>query len=178
MMTAPAAIAASLVNMRNVGTHKAVALTVHVPEEQAQAVIAAFGWPTMTAPVPVALARLSETSGSLPDQDGEVSPLDLPRAWTAASPSAPSEERRPWAELRPSTQAAIRCGEETFRKYLFERGYVQDISNVGAAAEAVRFLCGVNSRKELDIDFHRRQLWSSLDTGYLQATGRMAVAHG
>lgn len=62
-MNKPAAISAQLVDMRNVGTHKCLKLTLHVPEEQALDAIAAFGWPTGAAPVPVAIARLNQQEG-------------------------------------------------------------------------------------------------------------------
>ena len=42
-----AAITAMLVDVRNVNAHKCVRLEIHVPAEQAGAVMAAFGWPTM-----------------------------------------------------------------------------------------------------------------------------------
>ena len=57
-MTELAIIAGTLVDVRNIGTHKSVKLTVHVPEELATKVVQAFGWPTMADPIPVAVARL------------------------------------------------------------------------------------------------------------------------
>ena len=59
-MTEAAIIAGSLVDVRNVGTHKSVKLTIHVPEEHATRVVAAFGWPTGVNPVSVAIARLEQ----------------------------------------------------------------------------------------------------------------------
>jgi hypothetical protein len=59
-MTRRAAIFGSLVDIRNVGAHKSVRLTVEVPAELAAAVIDTFGWPTHAEPVPVALARMAE----------------------------------------------------------------------------------------------------------------------
>lgn len=59
-MTDARAISAQLVDVRNIGVHKSIKLTIHVPEEQAMKVMELFGWPTMVAPVPVALARLNE----------------------------------------------------------------------------------------------------------------------
>src|SRR5215203_874166 len=62
MANDPAVIAAKLVSIKNVGTHKSVVLTIHVPEELALRVIQAFGWPTMTSPVDVAIAALDRES--------------------------------------------------------------------------------------------------------------------
>src|ERR1019366_6428507 len=57
-MSEPAAIIASLVDVRNIAEHSSVVLKIHVPQERALEVIAAFGWPTGANPVPVAIARL------------------------------------------------------------------------------------------------------------------------
>jgi hypothetical protein len=53
-----AAIFGSLVDLKNVNAHKSIRLTIDIPAEQAAEVVAIFGWPTMAAPVPVALARM------------------------------------------------------------------------------------------------------------------------
>lgn len=65
-MTKPAAIFGSLVDLRNVGAHHAVRLTVEVPAELAGQVIEAFGWPTQADPVPVAVARMNDVLPPLP----------------------------------------------------------------------------------------------------------------
>src|ERR1019366_2338507 len=57
-MNEPAAIIASLVDVRNIAEHSSVVLKIHVPQERALEVIAAFGWPTGANPVAVAIARL------------------------------------------------------------------------------------------------------------------------
>lgn len=54
------AISAQLVDARNIGTHKSLKLTLHIPAEMAEAFIRDFGWPTAAEPIPVALARLVE----------------------------------------------------------------------------------------------------------------------
>lgn len=61
-MTKLAAIEGQLVGIKNVSTHKSACLTIHVPEEYALKVIEAFGWPTMVAPVHVAIARMGDGS--------------------------------------------------------------------------------------------------------------------
>lgn len=54
-----AAVTGSLVDVRNVGTHKCVKLSIEVPEEMALKVMESFGWPTGTNPVTVVVARLN-----------------------------------------------------------------------------------------------------------------------
>lgn len=77
-MTA-AAIAAQLVDMRNVGTHKVLKLTIHIPEEQALAAIAAFGWPTGVDPVPIAIARMKTEKEVMPPESTKQSTETPPR---------------------------------------------------------------------------------------------------
>jgi hypothetical protein len=49
-MTDPAVFQGSLVDLKNVGTHKSVRLIVEVPEEYGEAIVRAFGWPTRVKP--------------------------------------------------------------------------------------------------------------------------------
>lgn len=59
-----AAVTGSLVDVRNIGTHKCVKLSIEVPQEMAMKVFESFGWPTGTEPVTVVVARLNETQAS------------------------------------------------------------------------------------------------------------------
>lgn len=117
-MASACAITGSLVNMRNVGTHKSVALTIHVPEELAHKVIEAFGWPTAASPVAVALARLQ----------------------TAKSEPEVTKPHRRMNELPLPQQAGILCGDERFAKFVKERFDHDD------PIEFVRTHCSVSSR--------------------------------
>jgi hypothetical protein len=170
-VTAPAAISASLVNMRNVGTHKSVALTIHVPEELAAQVIEAFGWPTMANPVSVAVARLRDA-----ETDSRTNPLGTPEAARGSRSSvtphnSEPKERKAWADLPPSQQAAIRCSEAEFTRWLWSAHYEREDAD---AAATVRRLCGVKSRADLNANHRARMVWFGLDTEYMQATGRLA----
>lgn len=60
MTNRPAILAGSLVDVRNIGVHKSVRLTIHVPQELAMRVFECFGWPTGATPVSVAIARFDE----------------------------------------------------------------------------------------------------------------------
>lgn len=142
-MSAPAVVPGSLVNMRNVGTHKSVALTVHVPEELAQQVIAAFGWPTAASPVAVALARLN------------------PNAKLDAQPEAGPKERRRFQDLPPAQQAALKCKEIAFQRFLHEQ-HESGAVNEPLAVDAVRDICGVASRSELNTAPDAAARWTRL----------------
>lgn len=120
-MTHKAAISASLVDVRNIAAHKCVRLEIHVPVEQAPLVMAAFGWPTMVDPVPVALVR-----------------LDL----NAVKSPQPPKEKRDFCDLPFSQQAALKSNDARFAKYL-------GVSPGEECAAAIRQKCGVDSRSKI-----------------------------
>jgi hypothetical protein len=79
--------------------------------------------------------------------------------------------RLDWREVQPAAQAGIRCAEPRFRDYLaVEHGI--DTKTAQEAAEAVRTLCGVNSRAQLGVNHKARMLWHQIDAAYLQWGGR------
>lgn len=132
-MSAPAAIMGQLVDVRNVGTHKSVKLTVHVPAELAMQVLEAFGWATGVDPVPVAVARLTPQA-----QEEARKP----------APTKPEPARASYAQT-----AGILCGDARFQTFLQERHPEIRLYNTGSTkdrtAEFVRVTCGVKSRADL-----------------------------
>lgn len=154
MTDAPAAITAQLVDVRNVAAHKSVRLELHVPAEQAGLVMAAFGWPTMADPVPVALARLHSPAEPI------------------AKPEAP-KERRPFSELPYSQQAAIRCREPDFHSFCADRHQLfwpasieRGASTWNAAADVVRNACDVLSRTDIVKGTPAGDKWEALEAEY------------
>lgn len=147
-MSKPAAISAQLVDMRNVGTHKSLKLTLHVPEEQALAAIEAFGWPTGANPVPVALARLnteSATEASLLAAAPTVAPRGA--AGSDAAPRTP----RPFNSLPLPQQAALLCRDPIFKAFCREELGLKEYGDDGPA-EVIRAHTGVESRRQLRPD--------------------------
>jgi hypothetical protein len=70
-----------------------------------------------------------------------------------------------WRDVQPAAQAGIRCAEPRFRDYLaVEHGI--NTKTAQEAAEAVRTICGVNSRSEFSTNQRKRVLWHQLDSGY------------
>ncbi len=145
MTDAPAAITAQLVDVRNVAAHKSVRLELHVPAEQAGLVMAAFGWPTMADPVPVALARLQ--------------PIAKPDAAPATA-----KERTPFSELPYAQQAAMRCSDGAFNRFIADCHH--DWLGDSNAAESVRHHCGVQSRSEIIIGTPPGDKWAALDAEF------------
>jgi hypothetical protein len=139
----PAAIMASLVDVRNVSAHRCVRLEIHVPAEQAGAVLAAFGWPTAADPVPVALARLVEK------------PEPVQRA--------PQGQRR---SMTLSQQCALRCQEPEFWSFLESLGH--DCFDAVTAAALVRDHLDVASRAEIDTCEAPAAAWKDLDAQFIR----------
>lgn len=161
-MSQPAAIAGSLVDAKNIAVHKTVRLSIDIPAEQGAAVIAAFGWPTMAAPVAVAVARLNTGKEVVPDiRQGQA---------LAESPDGRNKngagEKRSWSDLSLAQQAGIRCAEVAFQKFLRETGDMQSCNTADDAATYVRFICGVGSRREIENSLAARTKWQDLETRY------------
>jgi len=69
------------------------------------------------------------------------------------------KERRKWNELTPTTQAAIRCEEPGFQRFL-------NASDATGAADEVRKRCEVQSRTELSTNARASAAWERLDSEY------------
>lgn len=154
-MTDRAALQGSLVDIRNVGTHKSVKLTIHVPEELTEHVIELFGWPTAVKPVSVALARLVDAGAS----NGRTA--DFESANEGSGPSPATKERRRWQDLSVGEQAGIRCGEFAFREFLALEDSVFQVYDLDMAADALRDRFKVASRKDIP-----RDTWEAFDSEY------------
>jgi len=102
--------------------------------------------------------------GGLPDNSKEtwfaIAPL------RADKPEKAKPDRRDWRELQPAAQAGIRCSEAPFWAFLNETRNYQ-ISNPDEAAEAVREICGITSRIQLNGKHAARVIWHQLDDEFL-----------
>lgn len=146
-MTAAAIIAGSLVDVKNVNSHKCMRLIIDVPAENALKVIAAFGWPTMVNPVSVAVARLNEApSPSLRgvSSSGEREPASDPGL-------AMGRERRAFTDMSPAQQAGMFCSDRAFRLFLAEK-FDMPLPDPEEAANVIRHHCKVKSRKDITTD--------------------------
>lgn len=150
-MSKPAALAASLVDIRNVtlGHDKYVRLDIVIPAEQALLATEAFGWPTRINPVPVAIARLDPAKA----------------ASEPPNPANKPKERRKFENLDLPTQAGIVCNEPRFWRFLTEEA-AYGADSEADAIEAVYALCRVTSRSQLDPEYTSGHLWIDLRDRY------------
>lgn len=78
-----------------------------------------------------------------------------------------AQDRDKWRVLGPVKQAGIRCKEPTFWAFLREGPYqCLDTRDEESAAWAVREICHVLTRSDLDKSTDTRILWFDLDTKY------------
>jgi hypothetical protein len=138
-MADPAVFQGSLVDLKNVGTHKSVRLIIEVPEEYGEAIVRAFGWPTRVKPVSVAVARLER---------------DAPKRETE-----PVASQRRFEDLSPAQQAGILCREPDFAEFI--KSEIPGCANMHVA-EAVKIYCGVHSRADIKYGTAAHGSWGFL----------------
>lgn len=146
-MSKEAIIQATYADMKLVRTRSCAQLIFEIPIEQAPAAIEAFGVPLPGKEVWCAIAR-----------------LDLTKA--ASEPAKEEKPRQKWESLPLSQQAAIRCGEASFWRFLDEEGHSQPCQNAQEAADAVRELCRVTSRADIGKTEASAKAWRDLDGAY------------
>lgn len=141
-MTA-AAISGDYTDLKFIRTRKVCQIVVEIPIEQAGAFVEAFGTPRPDGNVPVALAKLDMKATQSPPADNQ-----------------PKEKKRSRAQ-----EAGILCNDARFQAYLREAFPVTMANN--STANAVREICGVNSRSLLDTSEIAATLWDDLRNSYL-----------
>lgn len=119
-----AAIFGSLVDLKNVNSHKCVRMTIDIPAEKAAEIVTIFGWPTQAEPVPVAIARMvreeqkapeaKASSRSLSQQAGALCASPVFRAFFGAATEDECAQRvREWCDVesRGEIKAETRAGK-------------------------------------------------------------------
>lgn len=156
-----AAMAAKLVGMKNVSTYGSVELRLHMPQELALKAIQIFGWPTMEAPISVAIARLDVDGGCQEQPSAQVErpdltgvapgPLDEPPAWPLRG--------RHWSDLSPAAQTGIIRNEPAF--WEFAR-----VSDADGARDYIRGCCLVGSCADIVPRSEAAARWAQLQVRY------------
>ena len=148
-----AAISGTFADIRPVKTRSVCQLIIEIPIEQANQALAVLGgMPIPGQEAHVALARL-----------------------VAAPPAqaAPVQQRR---ELTLAQRAGMLCAEEAFQRWLAQREpsvwrsvvVMKDgaVDREASAAAAVRQICGVTSRADLDKSETAAETWAKLESDY------------
>ena len=156
-MTKAAAFQATVHGFRTVPSRGVVSITIEAPIEHHAEIarIAEHGtW--------VAVARLKEPKEVMPDTELKSTFETIP---AQDDQERPARGKREWRDMPPSQQAAIRCGEPVFWAFLREK-YTYKPASADDAAEAVRDLCVVPSRKDLNSNHQARAIWFAVDSAF------------
>ncbi len=162
------AICASFADFKLIKGRKVCQLVCEVPLEQADAALAALGGlPNPHAERWVGIAPLTKQPQGKPTSGSAPSPS---LADAADSPAAAPKPERKWDDIPPSQQAGIACASDEFQLWLLgQRFRTPDGGAVTAggpssehAASAVRHICGVSSRSDLDTNPEARARWRDL----------------
>lgn len=135
-------------------TRSVVQVVLELPVEQANAAYEVLGgMPVAGKERWFAVAALAPgAAAAKPD------PVDQPR---------PDRAKRDWRDLPASQQAALRCNDRLFQAFLSEEQKLQGwVGSDNDAACAVRELCHVSSRADLDTNHKARVIWHQLDSQY------------
>jgi hypothetical protein len=129
-------VAATFSGFRMVAGRKVFQLLLEIPIEEANTALA--------------------TLGGIPDPANPVWVAIAPLTGPPKAPASEPDHRRRWEELPATQQAAIRCQEPAFQHFL-------GVEDAEHAALAVRHLCQVKSRKELNQTIEAAKRWENLD---------------
>lgn len=103
----------------------------------------------------------------------DTSPGNTPD--TGQQRDEPRKSRQPFHQMSRAQQAGILCNDDRFCLWLSVNHPLPDVKE---AAEAVRQICRVSSRSELDEWPVAGARWDHLVTNFYQATGRLAEMRG
>ena len=114
------------------------------------------GFPVPHAEMWVGIATLDKTKAS-------------PEPRNAPDKASAPKERRPFNSLALPAQAAMRCNEPEFRRFLAQReGFAQcEYLSLDMAAAYAREICGVTSRSQITDADESGERWRALDRAYL-----------
>lgn len=146
MSAKPAAIKASFSDWRTVKTRKVLQLIFEVPLEGQADVLTYLGTPSVLESKWCGIALIQEPT-------------------TPAPARIENKSKQSWSEMLPAQQAAIRCNEPGFLKFL-EHKKLGVCSDSHAAANAVRLYCDIDSRSKLNTNSGAAAIWKKLDDAY------------
>ena len=147
-MSDPAIISAVYTEWKMVKTRSALILCFEVPLEQQAMVQEALGTPLADQSIHVAIARLK------------------PQTAAVEAPMAPDTLPAPRKPAKMSQIAGILCNEPAFWRFLADRFTTDAIVNPEDAAYALRHICGIESRRELDFCGPHEVFFRNLESDY------------
>lgn len=168
----PLAFKAAYADFKLVKTRKTAQFVFEVPIEGADAALKALGGvPQPDCETWVAVARLDPALAA----SERNAPVETPAPTNEDIRDIRENRRVEASRQRFSTmplakQAALRCNDPNFRRFLGERAFGGPggdvLVDVDAAADEVREICGVTSRSMISIAGESGRKWLALDAEY------------
>lgn len=151
----PAIISGSFADFKLIKSRKVAQFVVEVALERADEALASLGGlPNPATETPVVIARLNPASSN-----GRTPAFEAENA--GSTPAAGTRDRRRFSELPPAQQAALKCSDEAFRRFMKETGHAASMA-MDDVVEAVREFCGVRSRADLNTNPAATERWRTL----------------
>lgn len=154
----PAATSGTFSDFKMVRGRKVAQIIIEVPIEAADAALRSLGGlPNPAEERWVALALMSL--------------VPVPQAVPVVEQKAlPAPDRKRWGDMLPAQQAAIRCGEPEFQRFLAkticrDNGWAEPV-NSDEAAQVLRHVCKVESRSVLNHDADAEGRWKRLENDF------------
>jgi hypothetical protein len=151
-MNKPAAFKATFSDFRLIKGRKVAQLIFELPIEGCDAALEAMGG----VPQPheerwAAIARID---------------LNAPETTPRRAVEHYRQAMRPFSELPLPQQAALRCQDMDFRRFLRTEKNGESVNDLASAAEFVRDYCDIGSRAELAVSDKAARDWVKLDGEY------------
>lgn len=172
-MTKPAMFEATVHGFRTIPSRGVVSITVEAPLEKHAEIarIAEHGaWLVLARLDPEKVNNGKE--GEAIEERGKQHPGPKP-VLAQPHPSVDHDKpreggaKRRFEDLLCSQQAGILCNEPAFYRYLEETTWWGDpVANAGEAADAIRSICAVSSRSEIDEHVQSQGTWREIVSDY------------
>lgn len=103
----------------------------------------------------VALVEIGDDEQPVPT----TTPDPVPAADPVAEETPAERAHRKWKDIPLPNQAGMRCAEADFQAFL-------GVSSAEEAAKQIKFLCGIDSRKDLAVNQAAAEKWAGIDYDY------------
>ena len=168
MSDRPAIILATYANWRTIPSRKVLQLVFEIPIEQQQSALTILGAPSVDTAQWYAIAKFDQkvsaggasTKSEGPDTGVEPTP--------PPSPVAADQERvrKHFSDYDRSQQAAIKCQDDDFCSWLFNR-YGAKFPDANLPDALLKAVLGITSKKQLDVKEHSYgEIWDRMLTDF------------
>lgn len=156
-MTDARALQADFADYKRIKSRKIFQIIMEVPIEREMEVLKTLGTPNVETGNPVAIAKLNPAAGST-DSGGESSQTNDEQG---------QQTRRPFHQMRPSQQAALKLTTYEFQSWLgVPSMWAGSLEGRKTGDDLLKTKLGIQSKKELDTNPEKGEAWQALLTDF------------